>query len=180
MSPRNITPGAPEWAALFSSFTDSAFRLETLQAYDVPAERDTFRRFAAGDSGSRPDMQDWCALIGESVDAGRSMSRVHVITEPLTTYIRYELGAYAPGSAAGEQILIVPVRDGRWPARIPHADFWLFDDSLLLSLGYNQAGQLTGGILIGSGEPLDDARRARDEAVRLSVPYADYLAGLQA
>jgi hypothetical protein len=41
---------------------------------------------------------------------------VHVVTEPATPYIRFELAAYADTSAAGEQIMIIPVRDGSWPA----------------------------------------------------------------
>jgi hypothetical protein len=82
----------------------------------VPAERDAFRRFAAGDTQARPDLRDWCGRVSRAAAAGCTYSRVHVVTEPATPYIRFELAAYADTSAAGEQIMIIPVRDGSWPA----------------------------------------------------------------
>lgn len=179
MTRKDIRPGSAEYRGLFSSVTTSAFRLETLQAYDVPAEHDAFRRFAAGEAQAKPDLSDWCDRVRRAAVAGCRYSRVHVVTEPLTAYIRFELAAYADTSAAGEQIMIVPVREGSWPARLPRADFWLFDDSVLLNLAYNQAGQLTGASVIDSGNPVvEEARRIRGEAISLAVPYADYAAGL--
>ena len=178
MTRKDIRPGSAEYRGLFSSVTTSAFRLETLQAYDVPAEHDAFRRFAAGEAQAKPDLSDWCDRVRRAAVAGCRYSRVHVVTEPLTAYIRFELAAYADTSAAGEQIMIVPVREGSWPARLPRADFWLFDDSVLLNLAYNQAGQLTGASVIDSGNPVEEARRIREEAISLAVPYADYAAGL--
>jgi uncharacterized protein DUF6879 len=176
---RDIKPGSPDWAALFSSITTSAFRLETRQAYDVPAERDSLRRFAAGHAEAPPDnMKDWCDRVRLASSSGRIFSRVHVVTEPPSTYIRYELAAYAASSRAGEHIRILPVRGREWPRHIPPADFWLFDDSVLLSLAYNPAGQLTSAYVADSGRPVARARRIRDEATRLSVPYLAYMASL--
>jgi hypothetical protein len=45
---KDITPGSAEYASLFSSVTTAAFRLETLQAYDVPAERDALSPLRRG------------------------------------------------------------------------------------------------------------------------------------
>ena len=69
------------------------------------------------------------------------MQRVHVVVEPLTAYLRYELAwSYTP--EAGEDIRIIPVQTGQWPAGLPGlgGDFWLFDSARLLRMHYDPAG----------------------------------------
>ena len=45
------------------------------------------------------------------------MQRVHVVTEPLSDYIRFELTGYAPNVEAGEDVRVISVREGEpWPA----------------------------------------------------------------
>lgn len=66
--------------------------------------------------------------------------------------------------------MIVPVRDGSWPPACRERISDLFDDSVLLNLAYNQAGQLTGAAVVDAGNPVEEARRIRDEAISLAVP----------
>jgi hypothetical protein len=56
-----------------------------------------------GDASPPPDQEqdDGEATIREHRRAGRLLERVHVVVEPLTDYVRYELTwAYAPNVAA--------------------------------------------------------------------------------
>jgi hypothetical protein len=47
---------------------------------------------------------------GANRDAGRTQQRVHVVTEPLTDYLAYELTwEYGLHAAAGEDIRIIPL-----------------------------------------------------------------------
>ena len=56
-------------------------------------------------------------MIKAAVEAGKVFQRVHVVTEPLTDYLRYELGwSYPPNIEAGEDIRILPTQQGRWPS----------------------------------------------------------------
>jgi hypothetical protein len=65
----------------------SWFRLETLQRYDVPYERDELQRFLRGEPVATAT-GPWQAMLREHVAADRELARVHVIEEPLTDYMR--------------------------------------------------------------------------------------------
>lgn len=118
-----------EFTELFRKFKHSAFRLETLQWYGVGYEEGPLEQFLAGKPVVHdPSKDEWCGMIRNAVASGRRMERVHVVVEPLTDYLRYEMHSYAPNVEAGEDIRLIPVRDGDWPADLPKGhDFWLFD-----------------------------------------------------
>ncbi|GAA0934185.1 DUF6879 family protein [Pseudonocardia zijingensis] len=168
-----------EFDAKFEQFRSSVFRLETLQVYRGSGEDDAIAAFTAGLAAppADPVQDDWEAMIRAHVRAGRVMRRVHVVTEPVTDYMQFELTwAYAPNAAAGEDIRIVPVRGADWPAGLPRLDFWLFDDAELFVAHYAPDGTWLGV------EPVDDparvatARRWRDTALQLAMPWRDYIA----
>ena len=58
-------------------------------------------------------------LAGDAPRAHRrrapAKSAVHVIEEPLSDYIRYELHAYEPNVEAGEDVRVIPIHRGTWP-----------------------------------------------------------------
>lgn len=106
-----------EFDALFTGFEHTAYRLETLQAYDVSYEEEPYRAFLAGHPQPRdPAKSQWVSMIGDAVRAGKVFQRVHVVREPLTDYLRYELGwSYPPNVEAGEEIRILVAQAGGWP-----------------------------------------------------------------
>ena len=115
---RRITDVASaEFDALFTSFEHTAYRLETLQAYDVSYEVEPYQAFIAGHPRPHdPSKDQWVSMIRDAVEAGKVFQRVHVVTEPLTDYLRYELGwSYPPNVEAGEDIRILPRSPGEWP-----------------------------------------------------------------
>lgn len=126
---RRIISAIPgqEWAALLTGFTRSAFRLEGFQHYSAPDEVEALARFRAGED-PRIDLTWWTDLARKHTQAGRTMSRVRVIVEPPSEYTRFELVAYPVMAAAGDDIRVISVDPGRWPADVPHHDYWLFDD----------------------------------------------------
>lgn len=176
MGRRFITaiPGA-EWGALFTGFTRSAFRLETLQHYTAPDEREEFARFLAG-AAPQPELSWWTELARMHTAAGRTMSRVRVIVEPPSDYTRFELAAYPVMAAAGDDIRIISVSPGTWPAGVPHEDFWLFDDHDLWVMNYDQAGVLLNAELLDDRQTVADHLRWRDVALDQAIPVNDYLA----
>lgn len=126
---------------LFDSFEESTYRLETLQAYDVAYERVQFEAFLAGEPIDLTP-GSWQEAIRRHRRAGRAVERVHVVFEPLTDYLRYEMAtSYRRGAAAGERIAIIPAAPGRWPEGVPTQDYWLFDDRDLWIMRYNRQGQ---------------------------------------
>ncbi|WP_326555108.1 DUF6879 family protein [Micromonospora sp. NBC_01813] len=166
-----------EFNQLFRDFRYTAYRLETLQRYDVSYEQDEFARFLAGETrGEFPGIAAWCDTVRAAVSAGKRMHRVHVVTEPLSDYVRFECGwAYEHTVDAGEDVRLIAVSAAdAWPAALPHYDYWLFDSSQLVAMYYDEEGRFVSGELISDPAKIVQANVWRDAAVSASMPYRIY------
>lgn len=165
--------------AAFETALSSVFRLETLQSYGNSGEDPALEAFVTGQphvltTGKR----NWTALVRARRRAGCTMQRVHVVTEPLTDYMQFELTwGYAPNVEAGEDIRIIPVVEGQsWPVGVPHAtDFWLFDAHQLYVMDYDPDGTWLGAELVADPARIEQACRWRDATLRLGTPWVDYI-----
>lgn len=185
MSRTYIRPGSQAFASLFSSFTREAFRLETLQAYSEPEEDGPRRQFEAGQPiGDDPGTLEWVRWLAAGKAAGKTAARVHILTTPISEYARFELAYYQPGLSAGEDIRIIAVPAGEWPAGLPGpgSDFWLFTDTdgagRVLRMEYTEDGALTGAWLSSDQAEVGQAARWRDVAMATATPLAKYAAEL--
>lgn len=171
----------PEFNQLFRDFRYTAYRLETLQRYDVSYEQDEFARFLLGESRVEfPGITAWCDTVRAAVSAGKRMHRVHVVAEPLSDYVRFECGwAYEHTVDAGEDVRLIVVSGDGWPASLPHYDYWLFDSSQLVAMYYDEEGRFVSGELISEPEKIVQANLWRDAAVSASIPYRTYEGQLQ-
>lgn len=168
----------PAFSRLFTDLQRSWFRLETLQHYDVAYEQDDFDAFLL--RGEQPDTEPgpWQEMIRAHVAAGRQLCRVHVIEEPLTAYVRYELAAYRANAKAGETIRLVPVPKGAWPARVPRCDFWLFDERDPWLMAYDSGGRFLYAERRADWHEGARAVRWRDNALAHSITLSEYTARL--
>ncbi|MGH3672232.1 MAG: DUF6879 family protein [Pseudonocardiaceae bacterium] len=176
-----MSTGLGRLLAAFHTFRYSVFRLETLQAYADPIEAGGIAAFTRGDLRPPPDPAEaqWSALLRAHRDAGRTQQRVHVVRQPISDYLAYELcWEYGPHSAAGEDIGIiavaVPVTEN-WPVDVPRADFTLFDSSLLFALDYAPDGTWLGAEQITDPAKVAAACFARDAARHHAMPWAQYM-----
>jgi hypothetical protein len=164
----------PAFGRLFRDVCASWFRLETLQRYDVEYERDALAAFLRREPiDTQPG--PWQAMIREHVAAGRKLARVHVIEEPLSDYLRYELAAYTPNVEAGEEVHVIPVARGAWPNSVPRHDFWLFDDERLWLMDYDAHGAFQAARLVDDPAAVEQHRRWRDAALAQSIPLSQYV-----
>lgn len=173
-----IPPGAPEFIDKFGGFRYSVFRLETLQVYRNSGEDEAMATFLSeGYVPVSAALQDWAEMIRRNCRAGRTQQRVHVVAEPLTDYMRFELAGYAPNVAAGEDIRIIPVREGEgWPLDVPRRhDYFLFDSHELYDQHYDNTGWWLGTELVSDPARVVDACRWRDAALHQSMPWRDYI-----
>jgi hypothetical protein len=170
-----------EFNRLFRDFRYTAYRLETLQRYDVSYEQDEFARFQAGQTrGEFPGIAAWCDTVRAAVSAGKLMHRAHIVAEPLSDYVRFECGwAYEHTVEAGEDVRLIVVSGSDWPAALPHFDYWLFDSSQLVAMYYDVLGRFVSGELISEPEKIVQANLWRDAAVATSIPYRQYEAQRQ-
>ncbi len=170
---------SPEFGGLFAKVTRSWFRLETLQHYDVSAEQEQFDAFQAGERTIPfdPADEEWSAMITGHIAAGRTLQRVHVVTEPLTPYIQYEVAwGYQPALTAGEDIRVIPCKNDGWPAGLPTGhDFWLLDDELWV-MAYDSEGRPLHADHVTDDETVAQHLRWRDVALDLSIPVGQYIA----
>jgi hypothetical protein len=165
----------PDWAALFTGYARSAFRLEAQQTYSNDAEDAAVARFVAGEAH---DLEFSWALpkIQQQVAAGRTQTTVRVVQEPLTDYTRFELAVFPEFAAAGEDIRIIAADAAQWPAGVPQHDYWLFDDRAVWRMHYDEHQRFAGAELLEGEAAISDHLQWRDRAVALSVPLHEYLA----
>jgi len=162
-----------ELGALFEDATRSVVRLETLQAYDAPAEVERRRAFAAGREGwQRSAADESLRMIRETTARGVAWSRVHVLEEPLTDYLRFELAAYHENEAAGEAVWIADRATHPDLADL-NEDFVLIDDRVGVLFRHDQAGRRLGWERIAEDQ-LGHYRRQRDLALAHAVRLVDY------
>lgn len=168
-----MTPG--EFDTRFTGlFEHEAFRLELLDQYDSPGTQQRVQQFLAGQPDDPSARAGWDAVLAEARTAAKVMSRVHVVSEPLTDYLRFELDFYRGSVAAGEDVRILP-RTQAADLGLPGFDFWLFDRSAAVMV-YDQAGWWLHTELVTSPAFVADCRRWRDIAMSHALPLADYTA----
>ena len=105
------------------------------------------------------------------------MQRVHVVIEPLTDYLRFELvWSYAHSVAAGEEVRIISLAEGEeWPPGVPVRDFWLFDDTELFDMRYDTDGTWVGVVYLTDPGAAVVACQQRAAALSLGQPWAAYV-----
>jgi hypothetical protein len=166
-----------EFNRFFLEFRYTAYRLETLQQYDVSYERSNYSRFLAGEPcPDDPAISEWVdGTVAKAVGAGKRMHRVHVVEEPLSDYIRFECAwEYERTVAVGEDVRFIPVRRGEWLAGLPHSDYWLFDSAQLTVMHYADDGAFIAAEIVDDPAEIVRANFWRDLAVHQSIPYKEF------
>ncbi|MGH3620459.1 MAG: DUF6879 family protein [Sciscionella sp.] len=178
MTGQLLAPGSAEFAELFRTFRYSAYRLETLQSYGSSGEDTSLAAFLAGKPYQRhPGKVAWLDTVADNIAAGRTMQRVHVATEPLSDYMRYELTwAYQPNVATGEDIRVIAAH-ADWPTDVPRHDYWLFDSRGLYRMRYaiDDAGTWLGAEHVTAADDVAQACFWRDAALYHATPWPDYV-----
>jgi hypothetical protein len=167
--------GEARFEEVMSGFRRHAFRLETLDVYNV-GEDNEVARYLRGELAPDPeDQEPWLATLRAERAAGKMRQRVHVLRGPLTSYLRYECEwGYLPNTAAGEDVRILDLAERPRPAGLDvDHDFWLLDDSDVLRMHYDAGGGFLGAEILGE-EMLPRYLAARDAALGAAEPFASY------
>ena len=158
-----------------SLFERSAWRLETLDWYTSPATEARLARFLAGEPVTAAERSGWLSMLRRDRAAGKTIARVHVIAEPLTNYLRYELACYQSSVEGGEDIRILPA-DVAAGLDLPDFDYWLFDDLRAAVQYYGERGAWLRAELVTDPAFIASCQRWRDVAMSAAVPLGAYLA----
>jgi hypothetical protein len=160
------------WRTFFDAHEREAFRLETRQSYGVESERAEYEYFLSTGRLDIPESDQWLVRLRRFRQTGRWVGRVHVLRRPLTDYLRYEFEVYRYTVEAGEDVRILDVTDVSDPG-LPKQDFWLFDESAVVVMKYDDDGNQLGRELLEGVDPTPYVRWKR-LALDRAVPFADY------
>lgn len=164
-----------DFGRLFATFRRTAFRLETLAAYNVPEEAESLRLWREGRPPPASQKErEWLRMVANATAAGKSIQRVRVVRRPLSDYVRLEFDwGYPDNVANGEDIRVLELADGANVAGMVDHDYWLFDDAIAVRMEYASDGSF-----IRPAEVPEVAlyRRCRDVAMARAVPFSQYRA----
>jgi hypothetical protein len=176
-SRRDFAP--EELMELFQSFQKSMFRLETLDAYSVASDA-ILPLYLAGDPLPPPPNKyqlEWWGIIEEASKQEKDVSRVHVVPNELTPYLRYEIDwGYAYSAQHGEKIFLVSREDNKRLADIAAEDFYLFDDKTLVYVKYDESGSHLGYELEQNPECVEACVKIKADLISAALPLNEYLA----
>jgi hypothetical protein len=151
----------------------SAFRLETLPQYLVPQEADDFANWKAGKPppARTPENNEGIARLQRDAAGGFRRYRVHILDQPLTAYLRFELYLYLDSVAVGSEVYVVDRDDHPSLAELREG-FWLYDDEIVIKMVYDDEGHF---LYPERVEDIGRYREMHDTALRHSEPLANYL-----
>lgn len=165
---------------LVSGLEKYMFRLETYPFY---ADDDDIRaRWQAGQDITDEIVScQWSKSLLARSKAGVTCSRVHLIPDELTEYLRFEIFGYYPiSSKLGEQIFILPRSDFSNSECCKFAssgqDFLLMDDKLFLHKYTVKDMTFEYTEMLPSDADLADAKREMQLLLNMSIPLSDYIA----
>jgi hypothetical protein len=165
----------------FDRFARTAFRLETHQDYSgaTGPRYDYWRRGEPMPERS-PHTSLWLARVAKTTRAGKRWQRAHIVEQPLSEYMQYEMVVYAENVAAGEEIRIID-RNAHPALNTLADDFWLFDahDPTLehgVFLRFDDKGYPIRYERTSNPETLVACHWQRDLVWSLATPLAEFLA----
>ncbi|WP_043630229.1 DUF6879 family protein [Nonomuraea candida] len=162
-----------QFNALFTQFDRSAIHLEMRDSYGTEVELPHMAKWAVGEPDDLEWLRDWCDLVRDGTEAGKTFKRAHVVSEPLSDYQRWSHSVMQPHLNAGCEVRWVPRRLVSSIA-FPGNDFWLFDSRLVVFHHYAGNGR---NIDFTTSTDAHDVRLCMSafEAVwGLGIPHAEY------
>ncbi|MGW9214341.1 DUF6879 family protein [Embleya sp. NPDC055664] len=170
-----MTTSSRRYADLFDTFEREAFRLETLDDYSRSGNVDTYQAYLAGKPRPEDYNSRWLTELRTHTGVGKRVYRVHILSRPLTPYLRFEIGwGYRTNMTAGEEFFILDVTNQ--PNPLPTApDFWLFDSRFAAVMSYDGHGGFTGAEVLPE-DPAQEFVEYRDTALAHAVPFVTWWA----
>lgn len=170
------THPVPSFDELLTSAERSAVHLEMRDLYDVEDERVPYARWRAGDwsvEQDREHRQEWLDLVRRTVARGVTMRRARIVSEPVTTYIRFEHSGTPLNIEAGEQVRWLPRRK-TLGIPLPGNDLWLVDDRIVRFNHFNGNGDVVEPEVSEEWGVIELCRSAFEMVWERAIPHDEY------
>jgi Family of unknown function (DUF6879) len=168
---------AEERDALLANCRDEALHLEQRDLYAIHGEAERFAGFQAtrqrDDDANAPDRSYWLDLVRRVAQAGTTVRRARIVSEPVTDYIRFEWAGSGANCAAGEDIRWLPRRLASTMA-LPGNDFWLFDGTTVVFTVFTGNGDVAERQLTTDAATIQLCRSAFDAVWAAAIPHSEY------
>ncbi|MFE4456058.1 DUF6879 family protein [Nocardia tengchongensis] len=162
------------WPEFFRDCQREAFHLELKDSYAEPYESEPFRRFLSDEPAEEGDPSpDWRAMVRKTAARGVTMSRVRVVTVPLSDYQRWLLSITHYNVNAGDDIRYVP-RNLVPPENMPEDDWWLFDGRLVVFNVTDTDGKPADSVSTTDPGIAAYCRSVKQRLWDLATPYAEF------
>jgi hypothetical protein len=166
-----ITDQEFDW--LITTFQREAVHLETRDTYGTAVRLPHKASWGGGTAADLDWLRSWCDTVHTAVQAGKSIRRARVVSEPLSDYQRMSFTLARPMITAGEEIRWAPRRLVSSIA-FPGNDFYLFDDRLTVFLIYAGNGQATERLVSSDPADIELCRVAFETTWHQAIPHSEY------
>ncbi|NUU24631.1 MAG: hypothetical protein HOV68_24465 [Streptomycetaceae bacterium] len=176
MSRNALSPGDPDFGALFASCERSAVHVELRDVYALDEEDADFAAWFAGqvtDEDEAARESEFLDHVAAAAARGVALRRVRVVSEPISRYVRYEHAATTANVRAGEHVRWLS-RANAWDLLMPALDCWIFDGSLLLLHHFDGDGRWRGHEFSNVPEVVKLYAEAFEQLWERGTPHAEY------
>jgi hypothetical protein len=162
--------------SLIEGFAREALHLEMRDVY-AAADHSRFRRWQAGETLDPAEEAEWWRpwrdMMRRHREAGRTLRRLRVVSEPVTDYIRFEWLDAAELVRLGEDVRWLP-RPRASALLLPGNDLWCFDAETVVFTHLSGEGEIQGYELTTDGGLVARCAAAFEQAWSAAVPHGDY------
>jgi hypothetical protein len=169
-------PNQQKLDELFTTFARSSWRWECQGDYAIDAT--AMQRWRDGEPPDMTRKAPWLRYIREITAAGKSFSRVRMLTEPLTEYLRWLIEQTASNIDAGEDIRWI-TQSAAAELDVPDYDFYLFDERRVAIMRFGPDQLLSDLELIDTPDAVAQHLAYRDAIWRRSISHAEFYATLR-
>lgn len=161
---------------LIASFAREALHLEMRDVY-AAADHSRFRRWLAGGQLDPQEEAEWWRpwreMMARHREAGKTLRRLRVVSEPVTEYIRFEFLDAAELVRVGEEVRWLP-RQRASELLLPGNDFWCFDAQTVVFTYFSGDGAVQGYELTADPALVARAATAFEAAWLTAIPHGEY------
>jgi hypothetical protein len=165
--------------SLIAGFRREALHLEMRDVY-AATDHSRFKKWLTGQELSPDDeaawWRPWREMMSRHREAGRSLRRLRVISEPVTDYIKFEILDAAELVKAGEDVRWLP-RQRASALLLPGNDLWCFDAESVVFTYLSGDGEVQGYELTTDPGHVGRVVAAFEAAWPTAVPHASYAPG---
>lgn len=160
-----------------TTYQREALHLEMRDVYATDVERSRFATWMAG-KPLDPAAEDewwhpWRTLMKANIEAGKTLRRLRIVSEPVTDYIRFEWLDAEELVKVGEEVRWLPRRSAS-TLLLPGNDCWIFDRETVAFTDFSGTGEVLGQYLCTDLAVVERCLAAFEAAWKIAVPHREY------